>query len=45
MPSVTEPEPVGGACLEQQGLVQGRLATAAVADEGDVPDAVRLVHA
>ena len=34
-----------GAGLEEQRLVQGGLSTAAVADKGDVADAIRLVHA
>src|SRR5439155_11682981 len=40
------PKPVDGPGLEQQRLVQGRLATTAVADERHVADAIRgLVHA
>ena len=45
VPSVTDPEPVDDAGLEQQRLVQRGLAAAAVADEGDVPDAVGPMHA
>ena len=46
VPSVTVPSRLVGARLEQQRFVQRGLAATAVADEGDVPDAVRrLVHA
>src|SRR4051794_18547382 len=38
-------QPVDGAGLEQQCLVDRGLAAATMADEGDVPDAVRPVHA
>ena len=38
-------QPVDGAGLEQQRLVDRGLPAAAMADKGDVPDAVRPVHA
>ena len=40
MPSATEPSRLIDAGLEQQGLVQRRLAGPAVADDRDVPDAL-----